>query len=283
MSNLTRPSFGTLPLWKSPEEQKLTSLLLDLPETKTVRFQIENTVHYPPDTASAPEAMWYTFAEYDQLKYNAAKHAGVKITRHGSKEAGLNYRYCLEGNFDDNQNVGEASCANTGKVYNGNEYNDLTVLKSREEICKRGLGYHFSITRKKHRTAIRSNVLSVQKKLLRYSSAQSGRKLQRDLKAAAEKNLEKKNKKSQLVLALVSTKYSRSSREEARWRGKVDYWVAYPERHVASDMPPPPDARKSDVMGSSSKRRSGDKATPRDDKGFDDAADEVRGADDCHG
>ena len=40
--------------------------------------------------------------------------------------------------------------------------------------------------------------------------------------------------KTQMMLAVVSTKSSRVSREEAKWRGKVDYRVAHPERHVRS-------------------------------------------------
>merc|ERR1719199_364389 len=38
------------------------------------------------------------------------------------------------------------------------------------------------------------------------------------------------NDKSTMMLALVSSKCSRVAREEAKWRGLVDYKVAYPER-----------------------------------------------------
>ena len=38
------------------------------------------------------------------------------------------------------------------------------------------------------------------------------------------------------MLALVSTKCSRIAREEAKWRGDVDYRVAYSERHDTHAM-----------------------------------------------
>lgn len=84
-------------------------------------------------------------------------------------------------------------------------------------VCKRGLGYHFSRTRKRARMSTRSALLAWQKNLRGASNTSSSR-------ATA-------NDKSIMMLALVSSKCSRVAREEAKWRGLVDYKVAYPERH----------------------------------------------------
>jgi len=129
------------------------------------------------------------------------------------------------------------------RYYNENEYNDTPVeeqnssstaahgkvvdlvsnkpQQQQEEptvVCKRGLGYHFSRTRKRARMSTRSAVLAWQKNLRGTSNTSNSRQ------ATA-------NDKSTMMLALVSSKCSRVAREEAKWRGLVDYKVAYPERH----------------------------------------------------
>jgi len=100
---------------------------------------------------------------------------------------------------------------------------DLVSNKTQQQekepavVCKRGLGYHFSRTRKRARMSTRSAVLAWQKNLRGASNTSNSQ-------ATA-------NDKSTMMLALVSSKCSRVAREEAKWRGLVDYKVAYPERH----------------------------------------------------
>ena len=131
------------------------------------------------------------------------------------------------------------------RYYNENEYNDQVSSTAMEEqtsstpaqgkvvdlisnesplqqeeptvVCKRGLGYHFSRTRKRARMSTRSAVLAWQKNLRGASNTSNSQTTAND--------------KSTMMLALVSSKCSRVAREEAKWRGLVDYKVAYPERH----------------------------------------------------
>ena len=110
------------------------------------------------------------------------------------------------------------------RYYNENEYDDRA--KDGEVVCKRGLGYHFSKSRKRSRVVTRQVVVAWQESL---RDATTGQVCSPAI-AAIDKIAKKEASKSQMMLALVSTKCSRASVEEARWRGNVDYRVAYPER-----------------------------------------------------
>mmetsp|Transcript_29389 Transcript_29389/g.70939 ORF Transcript_29389/g.70939 Transcript_29389/m.70939 type:complete len:515 (-) Transcript_29389:223-1767(-) len=205
---------------------------------------------------------WYTPSELDRFKYDAAKHAAVKIVRYDTEKAG--HHFAMMGDFD-NRAGAAAPVAQTTKTtssekryYNENEYND-NCFNSGEIICKRGLGYHFSRCRKHARIVTRSAVMAwqaalndpssdiakVEKDLPSVAGARSSRSVSRgsggngnrDAGASrsacvnAKEFSKVKQEKEQMMLALISSKCSRVAREEARWRGDVDYRVAYPERH----------------------------------------------------
>jgi len=235
---------------------------------KSVRFQDKYNktalIHRLVDAPLASEMttrekhrIWYNANEYDQFKYQAAKQAGVKIVRYDSDKADQTPHFVMMGDFDakyekkhDSGGSGSDNassivvCENSKCYYNENEYNDHTDSDGKV-ICKRGLGYNFSRSRKKSRIVTRSAVVAWQKTLRDQSSSSSSNnnynvpsdlKLQQqqdDLPPTAITTVGKKNQldKSLMMLALVSTKCSRIAREEARWRGDVDYRVAYPERH----------------------------------------------------
>ncbi|KAL7553882.1 hypothetical protein ACHAWF_017217 [Thalassiosira exigua] len=133
-----------------------------------------------------------------------------------------------------------------------------SALGSSTLVCKRGLGYHFSRARKRSRFLARSAVLAWQEALrdrareearegrkgrASASSSGGGSNPKPEPKASSPKERaealgnpngdptgDPRRDKSRVVLALVSSKCSRIAREEARWRGDVDYRVAHPER-----------------------------------------------------
>jgi hypothetical protein len=223
-------------------------------KTKLVRFASNTTFHHLNTIQNASEMsikekskIWYTSNEYDQFKYQAAKQAGVKIVRYDTHSiSASSHHFVMCGDFDSKKvdlkdNVSNGTPSEGGKLYyNENEYNDHTHKNSRKEvvmtICKRGLGYHFSRSRKKSRIVTRSAVVAWQKTLMAQSN-QTNLKLPT---AAGSSNtsisVSGKHEKASMMLALVSEKCSRVAQEEAKWRGDVDYRVAYPERHVDSKV-----------------------------------------------
>ena len=136
----------------------------------------------------------------------------------------------------------------SGKFYNEHEYNDY-IKANGQMVCKRGLGYHFSRIRKRNRAMTRSAVLAWQKSMekeankkridqlvhrkMQASSSSSGSGMHKSLPTCTS------NIHSQVVIALVSSKCSRVSREEALWRGNVDFRVAYPERRYLHNLHQP--------------------------------------------
>lgn len=210
------------------------------------------TVHYlhtiPLASSMAPDEKqrsWYTTDEYDQFKHDSANQAGVKVIRYDSGEAGRGHRFAVLGDFDGNGGAGtkngtarngaEDSSGSGGTkrhFYNENEYAD-SAGRDGKFVCKRGLGYHFSRSRKKSRAAARSAIVAWQR-TLRGNAKQLDPKLENNIAATNGKlaaNKEPPLDKSQMMLALVSTNCSRIAREEARWRGDVDFRIAYPKLH----------------------------------------------------
>ncbi|KAL9186706.1 hypothetical protein ACHAXT_005944 [Thalassiosira profunda] len=169
--------------------------------------------------------LWYDCREHDRMKCEAGADAGVKIVRCESQPPGRGHHFIMVGDFD-GAGDGTGECR-----YNENEYND----RADAGVCKRGLGYHFSRARKKARVVARSAVVAWQKILRDPSNRSNLRLLQQGAPTAGGGGSGKQQiDKTQMMLAVVSTKSSRVSREEAKWRGKVDYKVAHPERHVRS-------------------------------------------------
>lgn len=210
---------------------------------KSVRFVDEPTVYQMEVplasimTKNEKQSAWYSPSEYDQFKYDSAHQAGVKVIRYDSAKAGQGHHFLMLGDFDAcRKGAVKKSSTDVSKdavkrcYYNENEYDDRPD-RNGKLTCKRGLGYHFSRSRKKSRAAARSAVLAWQE-TLRRNHAQSLDDVSNSATTmvADNKTSSSAGDKSRMMLALVSTKCSRTAREEARWRGDVDYRIAYPDR-----------------------------------------------------
>jgi len=221
-------------------------------KTKSVSFAPTATVQ-PINIPKASEMttqekhiLWYLGNDYNQFKNNAASDGGVKLVRTIKDSC---HFFCI-GSFDgscdedtssssnsgsnhssDAATAGSSRTSPSGKFYNEHEYNDY-MKEDGQEVCKRGLGYHFSHIRKRNRVMTRSAVVAWQKCMQKPSNKQRIEKVvQRKMEAtSSRKNRPQLQQTQSVVLASVSTKCSRVSREEALWRGNIDFRVAYPER-----------------------------------------------------
>jgi len=221
-------------------------------KTKSVSFAPTATVQ-PINIPKASEMttqekhiLWYLGNDYNQFKNNAASDGGVKLVRTMKDSC---HFFCI-GSFDgscdedtssssnsgsnhssDAATAGSSRTSPSGKFYNEHEYNDY-MKEDGQEVCKRGLGYHFSRIRKRNRVMTRSAVVAWQKCMQKPSNKQRIEKVvQRKMEAtSSRKNRPQLQQTQSVVLASVSTKCSRVSREEALWRGNIDFRVAYPER-----------------------------------------------------
>eukprot|EP00584_Thalassiosira_punctigera_P026832 CAMPEP_0172577874 /NCGR_PEP_ID=MMETSP1067-20121228/138452_1 /TAXON_ID=265564 ORGANISM="Thalassiosira punctigera, Strain Tpunct2005C2" /NCGR_SAMPLE_ID=MMETSP1067 /ASSEMBLY_ACC=CAM_ASM_000444 /LENGTH=353 /DNA_ID=CAMNT_0013370565 /DNA_START=8 /DNA_END=1069 /DNA_ORIENTATION=- len=199
---------------------------------KSVRFDCNNgscqlDIPRASDMSTKEKrARWYGANEYDQFKYEAAKHAGVKIVWYDSENVG---HFDLKPDNDARSTSKENESGVKKLYYNENEYND-TRNSNGEAICKRGLGYHFSRNRQKSSAATRSAVMAWQK-TLKDPANRSGPKFQESSPSPGGESKRNSGEadKTRAMLALLSAKWSRLARMEAKWRGDVDYGVAYPE------------------------------------------------------
>jgi len=216
---------------------------------KSVRFQRRNAtllcgLNDTLDISFLEKGIrWYGAADFDRFKRNAAADARVTVAR---SEKG--HHVVAEGDFDGRLDGlggedGAADASSNGTVskkarYNENEYDDFLTG------CRRGLGHHFSRTRKRSRAAARAAVVAWQRSLL--------------TDAAAEASPDRAER-VRLTLALVSSRCSRTARQEARWRGDVDYRVAHPERHAGAPGAPSatPPARDEGEVGGPADRAAG--------------------------
>lgn len=254
-NNDIKPSISPSKL--RPNKKK--SVRFDDTKGSNITYTIDTILRASEMSSKEKQIAWYNSNEFDQFKYKAAKHAGIKIVRYDNtteENTNQSHSFAMVGDFDDcstdkdaaspskTTNNVEPTPSSSGKsarkkFYNENEYNDTHTSKG-ESICKRGLGYHFSRNRKKSRAVTRSAVVAWQKMLIcgdnaSSSSSSSNPSSQKKFPMLSESNNNAGRKlvikKTQLMLSLVSAKCSRVAREEARWRGDVDYRVAYPERH----------------------------------------------------
>jgi len=254
-NNDIKPSISPSKL--RPNKKK--SVRFDDTKGSNITYTINAIVRASEMSSKEKQVAWYNCNEFDQFKYEAARHAGIEIVRYDNtteERTNQSHRFAMVGNFDDcstdkdaastsnNTSNIEPTSSLTGKAatvknfYNENEYNDTHTSKGKS-ICKRGLGYHFSRNRKKSRAVTRSAVVTWQKMLLSgnntssLSSSSKPKSRRNNLSTLSETNNITGRKlvigKMQLMLSLVSAKCSRVAREEARWRGDVDYMVAYPE------------------------------------------------------
>lgn len=262
-------------------------------------------------TSEEKQDIWYNQNDFDQFKWKSAQDAGVHLFRFQDGKAKEDmkqqpYQYLLDGNFDD-------TTLNNDKRHNDAKYgsqdkaitaaketnlNGVVLSKVNEkeydddeahQICKRGLAYHFSRVRRRHKLMFRSTILEWQRKLREHSnesipnataspysvSSCSGidhgaslsannnatAKPDSDAKQSSQpplKSVQQKarypplDKKSQLILALVSKKFARDACGSAEWRGRVDYKVAYPERHSLAVVA---SKKSKDVYGGSNSMR----------------------------
>jgi hypothetical protein len=244
-------------------------------KTRKQKVTFQSKIDFiPPEhtpTEDEKRHIWYNKEEYDRFKFNAASEAGVRLfdffpptqTKDPNVRS-YKHKFVMIGNFDeqdDNKIPSIPTDATTDKdrklttmnasiayhvpIKCANEYND-SINKKGEEICKRGLGYHFSHYRKRNRVWTRAMVLTWQK-TMRSVKAEEGRvqnkigcfeqhQYHQPLRLSQKSNF-KLSDKSRRLLALVSSKCSRSSKQAALWRGKMDYEIAHPERlGVASSI-----------------------------------------------
>mmetsp|Transcript_22179 Transcript_22179/g.28410 ORF Transcript_22179/g.28410 Transcript_22179/m.28410 type:complete len:405 (-) Transcript_22179:73-1287(-) len=230
----------TTPYYAEPQKPKSVSF------APTATVQPINIPKASEMTTQEKQLIWYLGYDYNQFKNNAASDGGVKLVR--SMKDSCHF-FCI-GSFDgscdedtssssnsgsnhssDAATAGSSRTSPSGKFYNEHEYNDY-VKEDGQEVCKRGLGYHFSRIRKRNRVMTRSAVVAWQKCMQKPSNKQRIEKVvQRKMEAtSSRKNRPQLQQTQSVVLASVSTKCSRVSREEALWRGNIDFRVAYPER-----------------------------------------------------
>jgi hypothetical protein len=237
------------------EQQKKRSVSF----ASTATVQPINIPRASDMTNQEKQIIWYLEKDYTQFKHDAASDGGVKIIRRASAETQQMKNSChfvLIGSFDgkcdedlssssyngSSHSSSAATCGSnrsspSGKFYNEHEYNDY-MKENGQEVCKRGLGYHFSRIRKRHRAMTRSAVVAWQKSIKKESNKQRiERVVQSKMQAmpyssSNRKPVPKIQETQSIVLAMVSTKCSRVSREEALWRGNIDFRVAYPERCI---------------------------------------------------
>lgn len=208
------------------------------PERKSVHFNTKANLYHRASDVSSEEnnAVWYTSSEYDNLKCEAAEDANVKIIKCDTKNKKViqeHHRFAMVGDFDTKSIDAQSSNIPYENIkehyYNENEYNN-SLNKNQEAVSKRGLGYHFSRSRRESKIQTRATVLTWQKALCDRRNA-PGPESERGpprIGGGAEK-IDDENSRL-LMLALISAKYSHVARVEAKWRGDVDYMVAYPER-----------------------------------------------------
>eukprot|EP00804_Cyclotella_cryptica_P011818 CCRYP_015341-RA/>CCRYP_015341-RA protein AED:0.09 eAED:0.09 QI:0/-1/0/1/-1/1/1/0/270 len=218
---------------------------IDRPKKK-VKFQdAEKIIALEPNATNEERPIsWYIQEEYDRFKFDAAHDAGVQLfdsVAQAHENSGIqdmnatyshSHKFVTVGNFDDK--YGEdasslityaATCSTPRKCTN--EYNDTTINNG-EEICKRGLGFHFSRFRKRNKARTRTMILTWHKKL--------GSMVLEHIRTSGRTPVNfsqqydaKMNVNCQRLLAIVSGKCSRYDRQSALWRGRMDYEVAYPE------------------------------------------------------
>lgn len=253
---------------------QMTTVAQNKTKSKKVTFN-KNVYAIAPKhipTEDEKRRIWYNKGEYDGFKFNAAEEAGVRLLdffppaekqpypQDLNASPAYTHKFVMIGDFDkeDNSVPTDATIASSSKYGKNaknaasyhvptkckNEYND-EINKEGNEICKRGLGYHFSRYRKRNRVWTRYSVLTWQKTLRSVKAEEDVARArdqvgalepQQPLKLSQKCDL-KLNLKSQRLLAIVSAKCSRSSRQAALWRGMMDYEMAHTEnRKVSFDL-----------------------------------------------
>jgi UDP-2,3-diacylglucosamine pyrophosphatase LpxH len=215
---------------------------------KKVKFQHVHEIIASEHTITKEEkrVSWYIQEEYDKFKFDAAHDACVRLFNscaHAHKNSGIQelratttnahtHKFVTAGNFDDKYGEDALSLITNAATCNAprrctNEYND-TIINDGDEICKRGLGYHFSRFRKRNKARTRTLVLAWHKKMS-LIILENSRKRDKMPVNLSQQDDSKLNENCQRFLAMVSSKCSRYACQSALWRARMDYEVAYPE------------------------------------------------------
>jgi len=220
-------------------------------ENNKVEFNDDDSIHITPGLGEdGRHDVWYSRDDLERFKTEAARDAGVKLfhpndtspssnsdtladEQETAKVKAIN-KFVMVGDFDDKLLIGDgessipseaATCTSPRKCTN--EFND-TVTDEGEEVCRRGLGFHFSRYRKRRKAWVRSSVLSWYKTM---SSVLLEKDSSRDvLPLDIVEQLDKERQERSVVI--LSKLYSKCSKEEtelALSRGKMDHEMAYPE------------------------------------------------------
>jgi hypothetical protein len=222
---------------------------------RNVEFQDDNSLILSSGlTENEKSLLWYSQYELDKFKTDAARDAGVRlfypfattsspssnetseVPEAGGQKVGTTKDYTnkfvVVGNFDDKAGedvsvITDAATCNsqTGKCTN--EYND-TINDQGEEVCKRGLGFHFSRIRKCRKAWIRASVLAWARKMNSILLEKDSNRdlLPRDIVRHLDAE---RLERSMNMLAMLSSKCTKDERRIALWRGRMDYEVAYRE------------------------------------------------------
>jgi len=179
------------------------------------------------------DTLWFTPKDFEGFKYDAATQAGIRLIRYERGEGKLSSskqpNFVMLGSFDNEVDGGKSDGESAVRHYNENEYNE----PPNGNVCKRGLGYHFSRSRKRAKLITKSAVMAWQRALNDPTNPKYA-------KMKVDSSGEGKRRAS-FILALVANKCSKIPAEEARWRGEMDYFAAYPERHLGVSCPNLPD------------------------------------------
>ena len=213
----------------------------------TVEFNDDNSISIIPDLSEEDKQLvWYNREEFERFKTEAARDACVELFHpndtsspssdeqdHKAAVVTKDYsKFVVVGDFDDkveDTSIGtDAATCNTPRKCT-NEYNDIITDKG-EEICRRGLGFHFSRYRKRQKAWVRSSVLNWYKSI---ASILLEKDPQRDvLPIDIRQHLDdERHEKSIMMLAKLCSECSKDECQSALWRGTMDYQMAYPENN----------------------------------------------------
>jgi hypothetical protein len=252
----------------STQDSQATTMAKSIKFTKKVTFQCK-VQSIPPQhvpTEDEKQRIFYNKEDYDRFKFDAAQNAGVRLFDYFPPEEkqpatadGLNatvtypHKFVMMGNFDKEDKPSslptDATVASKRKPAASQTYHVPIKCQSEyndkgDDVCKRGLGYHFSRYRKRNRVWTRAMVLTWQK-TMRGMKLEDGRILDQEVHSQQQPlKLSQKcdvqlNENSRKLLAVVSSKCSQTAKQAALWRGKMDYAMAHPEnRKVSFDLGP---------------------------------------------
>lgn len=213
-----------------------------------VEFNDDDSIQITPGLGEDGRHVWYSRDDFERFKTEAARDAGVKLfhpndtspssnsdtladEQETAKVKAIN-KFVMVGDFDDKLLIGDSSISSEAATCSSprkctNEFND-TVTDEGVEVCRRGLGFHFSRYRKRRKAWVRSSVLSWYKKM---SSVLLEKDSSRDvLPVDIVEQLDKeRQERSVVILSKLYSKCSKEERELALSRGKMDHEMAYPE------------------------------------------------------